>query len=57
MTAAELRHLLANARDDAEVIWHDLNFGGKFDDVQAHEVDVSPNRIVFHPPWQEPLEN
>ena len=58
MTVEELKALLASVPGTYAVVWKDINFGGKFDDVEPWAVvaAVAEQRLYLNPPIQDPLD-
>jgi len=57
MKLGELRQLLADVPDDADIDFKDGNFGGKGDDLTHHIIEISPDgkTVLIDPPFWEPV--
>lgn len=59
MKLGEMRKLLADLPDEAEINFADGNFGGYGDDITEHTFSIDPenNEVLLKPPYWMPLED
>lgn len=60
MNVSQLRALMKDIPNDAEIFWEDPNFGGVFKEADFSSTCIhwypANNRLMIRPPYWEPVE-